>query len=133
MHSLGVHLSHNQNPHFRQHLQQQQEQQNNIIINTMVTTTLPQVEVNILKPSNLLAFSLLINSSTSLILTPAIFSSSTEDNMLSSGFFKGSSCNLSRSKSVKQQSKSTDARGKMSSRELFCVMVDKAYKVLCVE
>ena len=130
MHSLGVHFSHSQNQYCRQHLQQQQEQQTNMTMITIVNIILLHVDVNILKFSNFLAFSLLIKSSTSLIFTPAIFSSSTEDIILASGIFKGSFCNWSLSKSVKQQSNSTDASGKISSCELFCVKVDKAYKVL---
>jgi hypothetical protein len=100
MHSFGVHFSQSQKPHCRQHLQQQQEQQINITIVTMVSTILLHVNVNILKCSNFLAFSLLIKPCTSLIFTPAIFSSSTEDKILVMAFLMGFSVtDLARSQS----------------------------------
>ena len=79
MHSLGFHSSQRQKPHCLQHLQQQQEQHIHIVINKIINKMLPYVDVNILKCSVLLAYSLLINSCIALIFTPTIFSSSTEE------------------------------------------------------
>jgi hypothetical protein len=133
IHSLGVHLSHNQKPHWRQHLQQQHEQHMPIISIKIVATTLPHVDVNTLKCWNLLACSLLIKSWTLLTFTLAKFNSSMEDKIFVRGFCNGIFCICSLSISVRQESKSNEARGNTSSLELFWVMVDNAYKVVCAE
>jgi hypothetical protein len=131
MHSFGVHLSQIQKAHCRQHLQQQQLQQVITINIRRVNTTLPQVEVKILKCSNLFVCSLSIKSCTSLIFTLARFNSSMDDKLVK-GFCRGISCRCSHSKLVRQQSRSTGASGSTSC-ELFRTKLDKAYKVLRVE
>jgi len=132
MHSFGVHLSQTQNAHCQQHLQQQLQQVITINIKR-VNTTLPQVQVNILKCSNSFVCSLSINSCTSLIFTLARFNSSMDDKILVKGFCRGISCRCSRACSVRQHSRSIRAGGSTSSCELFRSKVDKAYKVLWVE
>ena len=62
IHSLGVHLSYNQNVHRLQHLKQQHEQQIHKVKRTTVSTTVPQVVDKTLKCSNLLVCSLLTKS-----------------------------------------------------------------------
>jgi hypothetical protein len=132
MHSFGVHLSQIQEAHCRQHLQQQQLQQVITINIRRVNRTLPQVEVNILKCSDLFVCSLSINSCTSLIFTLARFNSSMDDKILVKGFCRGISCRCSHSCLVRQQSRSIGASGSTSC-ELFCPKLDKAYNVLWVE
>ena len=118
MHSFGVQVSQIQNAHFLQHLQKQEQQM--FTMNTiMVNITLPHMVVNILKYSDFFVCSFSIITWISLVFTPARFKSSTDDKIFVSDFCKGNSCNCSLSYSVKQQSKSTGAKGSISSCELF--------------